>query len=288
MADFHLLDVFAEHRYAGNQLAVVIGAEDRSSEEMLAITREFDFSETTFVVGKRDDAYDVRIFTPGSEIPFAGHPTIGTASVLRRIHGGDRVVLNLGIGRVAVDFESRAGEEIAWMQPPMPTLGGLRPREAAAELLSLQPHDLAPDYPVQEVSLGIRFLMVPVVGRDALVRARLDLAARDRLAEQGLELTGVYLFCRDPQRADRDVACRMLFDANGVREDPATGSACACLGGWAAEHGYLGSLPVDVAVEQGHEIGRPSLLFLRITERDGERCISVGGRCIPVGQGKLL
>jgi len=287
MSDFHIVDVFAERRYEGNPLAVVVDGAPRSGEEMLAITREFDFSETTFVMGSRDGAYETRIFTPAAEIPFAGHPTLGTAAVLRALHGGDRIALELGVGRVEVDFEAGGDGDIAWMHPAAPELGAVRRGALAADLLGLEASDLSVDYPVQEVSVGIRFLMVPVVGLAALRRVRLDLAVRDRLIDEGVELTGVYVFCREAYTTGRHVACRMLFDANGVREDPATGSACVCLGGYALEHGYLGGDSIEAEIEQGHEMGRPSLLRLRATEQGEERRISVGGGSIAVAEGRF-
>jgi trans-2,3-dihydro-3-hydroxyanthranilate isomerase len=140
---------------------------------------------------------------------------------------------------------------------------------------------------VQEVSVGITFLMVPVVDLAVLRRVRLDLAVRDRLLEEGIELMGVYVFCREAYTEGRDVACRMLFDAGGVREDPATGSACACFGGYSLEHGYLGGGEIEAQIEQGHEIDRPSLLRLRAHEAGGEMKISVGGGCVAVASGRF-
>jgi trans-2,3-dihydro-3-hydroxyanthranilate isomerase len=288
--DFYLVDVFAESRYAGNQLAVVLDAASLSKDEMHAITREFNFSETTFVTGEQDGAYDVRIFTPGREIPFAGHPTLGTATVLRMLSGSDAVDLNLGIGRVRVDFEGDAGEETGWMHAPAPKLGSVRDRGDAAALLSLDASEICDDFPVQEVSVGISFLMVPVSGLAALRRARLDLGVHAGLLERGTRAIGTYLFCRETYSGKRDVAARMLWEAGGAREDPATGSATVCLGAYALAHGYLkrAGEPLDLAVEQGHEVGRPSLLGLRARLENAEPRISVGGRSFLVGRGELL
>jgi trans-2,3-dihydro-3-hydroxyanthranilate isomerase len=296
--EFFVVDVFAERKYAGNQLAVVLGAGDLGADEMLAITREFDYAESTFVCGEQDGGYDVRIFTPGGEIPFAGHPTLGTASVLRELHGGERVTLNLGVGPVPVDFREEAGDTVAWMSPPSPEAGPAQARGRAAELLCLDESEISADYPVQAYSVGVHFLMVPVNSLEALQRARLDVALLTRLREAGQEMTGLYAFCHGGHGADgadaedaqtTRVSCRMLWEADGPREDAATGSACVCLGGYAASSGYLGPLPFEIRVEQGHEMGRPSLLRLRADgEGAGEPRIAVGGRTIPVARGQLL
>lgn len=294
MLDFQIVDVFAEERFAGNQLAVVLDAASLSEQTMQSIAAEFNFSETTFVLGKSRDAFRVRIFTPSAELPFAGHPTLGTACVLRSLHGGHRIVLELDVGEVPVVFEESDDGAIAWMTPPSPELGRPSSREEAAALIGLEPSDIEKDLPVCEASVGVRFLMVPVVGLEALRRARLDLTQVQALRERGRDPTGVYLFCRETYEPGRDVACRMLWEANGAREDPATGSACVCLGGYAAAHDYFGGGDVDLGagefdalVEQGIEVGRPSLLRLRV-RREGETTrVSVGGRTLPVARGRL-
>ena len=231
----------------------------------------------------------MRIFIPSAEIPFAGHPTLGTAAVLREEHGlGDALTLNLGIGPVAVDFrpvEGADGGERAWMHAPTPVLGPRRSRAEGAALLGLDETDLAADLPVQEVSTGIGFLFVPLAGLDALKRARLDAAAAVRALGDD---PCVYLFCRESHEPGRDIAARMLFDAGGMREDPATGSASACLGGYLLEHRVFGDEPIDLAIEQGHEIGRPSLIQLRARREGGAPRIEVGGRVIPAARGRLL
>ncbi len=288
MFDYRVVDVFAEAKFGGNPLAVVLGAETLDPASMQAIAREFNLSETTFVgAAEADGGWEVRIFTPAAELPFAGHPTLGTAWVLRAEHAlGDQVVLQLGVGPVRVEFSGEEDEELAWLHAPTPTLGRAHARADAAALLGLDPTDLDPTLPVQEASAGISFLMIPLAGLAALRRARLDPARRDRFRDAGLT-GGVYLFCRESHEPGRELASRMLFEAGGVREDPATGSASVCLGGYLLHHRVFGAGTLDVRVEQGYEIQRPSLIRVRGRMEQDVPHVAVGGRVIPVARGLL-
>jgi trans-2,3-dihydro-3-hydroxyanthranilate isomerase len=289
----HVVDVFAEERWAGNPLAVVLDAGDLASDAMQAIARETNLSETTFVLAReaRDGRFPVRIFTPAQEIPFAGHPTLGTAAVIRaELLGGEaaRVELELEVGAVPVEFrEDEDGALRAWLTAPPVALGAEVPPSAIAPALGLAERDLAAAAPARHVRVGIEFVFVPLAGLDALRRARLDLEAFAPLARQGLP-HNVYAFCREPREAGHDLSARLLFDAGGVREDPATGSAAACLGAYLLEHALCGPGPLDLRIGQGHEIGRASLLRLRAREAGGARAIEVGGRVIPALRGELL
>ncbi len=287
MAEYRIVDVFAESKYAGNPLAVVLEAGSLAPDSMQAIAREFGFSETTFAIARGESGCVVRIFTPTAEIPFAGHPTLGTAAVLRAEYGlGDEVVLELGVGPVRVAFAPDAGGEIAWLEAPVPQLGKEHGRAATARALGLDESDLAPALPVQEVSAGIGFLVVPLASLTALRRVRLDSPALERLLGATPSI-GVYLFCRETHEPGRDLAARMLFEATGVREDPATGSASACLGAYALEHGVFGPGALALQAEQGYEIDRPSLIRVRAELEAGVPRIRVGGRVLPVSRGRL-
>lgn len=278
----HVVDVFAERRWAGNPLAVVLDAGDLGTDDMQAIARETNLSETTFVTGERAGAFATRIFTPSQELPFAGHPTLGTAWVLRNhVCAGmpEEVVLSLGVGPVPVRFE----DELAWLRAPEVKLGKTFARERVARGVGLDPADLHPDAPPRHVSAGIEFLFVPVRSLSALRRLRLD---ADGFGDLAAEVGGVgaYAFTTDTREPENHVAVRLQFLANGVREDPATGSACAMLGAYLQEHPLAGPVPLALRVEQGHEIDRPSLLHLRA----GPDGIHVGGRVIPALEGTLL
>lgn len=289
---FHIVDVFAESKYAGNQLAVVRGTGDLTDEAMLKIASEFGFSETTFVVhdGERGGVgggYDVRIFTPEYEVPFAGHPTLGTAFVIRsEIPQGSakRVVLNLKAGKIPVTFVA----EDLWMEQLPPTFGATLDSAIVARVLGLEKDDLGSRYPIQEVSTGLPAIVVPLKDLDALKRCRVD---RERYFELvgDREAKNVYAFCPEPHEEGNDLAARMFSDYHGVPEDPATGSAAGCLAGYLVEHSYLGGEAVDVRLEQGYEIGRPSLLYLRAGRTEnGTIGIRVGGKVQMVARGELL
>jgi trans-2,3-dihydro-3-hydroxyanthranilate isomerase len=289
---FHIVDVFAEARYAGNPLAVVRDAGDLQPAAMQDVAREFGFSETTFVVSDPSRAeVRVRIFTPAREIPFAGHPTLGTAWVIREHLAGrrvDAVTLELGVGRVPVRFEAETGgPEVAWLAAPPIRLGAEVAAERIAAALGIEARDLEPALPAQHLLAGIEFVFVPLRGLDALRRSRLDLATFAPLAHEGLP-TNVYLFCRETLEPGNDLHARLFFPAPAVREDPATGSAAACLGAYLLAHRAFASSDLELRIEQGHEVGRPSLLRLRARGLDpaGPQ-IAVGGRVVETARGEL-
>jgi trans-2,3-dihydro-3-hydroxyanthranilate isomerase len=288
-----MVDVFAEAPYGGNQLAVVLNANDLSSDEMQRVALEMNYSETTFVISEKevDGGFPVRIFTPSLELPFAGHPTLGTAWVIRR-HlapaGQELIRLNLGVGQVPVSFEKEQdGRELAWLSAPPIELGPTYASEQIASALRLAPGDVDQRAPVQQVSAGISVTIVPVRGLDALRRSGLDPQACSFLEKEGIP-PFVYLFCGEPHSGENDLAARFFFDANGIREDPATGSATACLGSYLLEHQYFPGPELSLRVEQGQEIGRPSLLLLRARKGEEVHEIKVGGHVIPTASGQLL
>ena len=286
---FSIVDVFARARYAGNQLAVITDAADLDTEQMQAIAAEMDYSETTFVTGDpTDGAWPVRIFTPTDEVPFAGHPTLGTAAVIReRLAGGDpdEVVLDLQVGHVPVDVRGEADQ--LWMHQRPPEFGERLAHDDLATVLGLDLGQLDTDYPVQVVSTGLPTIIVPLRNRDALTGIDLDLDAYYDLVE-GREAKLIHAFCPDPREADDDIAARMFAPALGVREDPATGSANGCLAAYLSAEEYFGSPTVEARVEQGYELGRPSLLHLRASPGGESIAVEVGGQVVPVARGELL
>jgi trans-2,3-dihydro-3-hydroxyanthranilate isomerase len=283
---FYILDVFAEEKYAGNQLAVVRGGADLSEEVLQKIALEMNYSETTFVLSdeETDGGYDVRIFTPGGEVPFAGHPTLGTAYVIRHeilAQPVDRIILNLKAGKVPVTFG-----DVIWMRQLAPTFGTTLDPTLTAQVLNLQTPDVDDRFPVQEVSTGLPALIVPLENLDSLQRCKVDWERYLELAGPGKNL---YVFCPESHaNGPGDLSARMFANDLGVPEDPATGSAAGCLAGYLVEHRYLGTDPVNVRVEQGYEIRRPSLLYLQ-AEREGEETsVHVGGKVQMVARGALI
>ncbi|RRJ28442.1 PhzF family phenazine biosynthesis protein [Halocatena pleomorpha] len=280
---FHIVDVFTQRRYAGNQLAVVESRGELSDDEMQRIAAEMDYSETTFIESfDPSGGYDVRIFTPSEEIPFAGHPTLGTAAVLRERTGADEIDLELPVGTIPVRTEGDGEQETLWMTQRQPEFGERLEREPVARALSLSPDDLSGDHPVQIVSTGLPTIIVPLTGRVALERASIDRAAYDALVESR-DAKNVFIFCAEPRSDDNDLAARMFAPYLGVPEDPATGSANGCLAGYLVEQ--RGD-DVALRVEQGYEMGRPSVLHLRADEHSNS--IDVGGSVVRVATGELL
>ena len=266
-----IVDVFAEEPLTGNQLAVVRHCEHMDATAMQAVAREMNFAETTFVVEEGDGEARVRIFTPAQELPFAGHPTLGTAWVLGRDRGA--YTLDLAAGRVSVTFDASG---IAWMQPPPVALGGTLPPGLAAALLELAEADIDRSHPCRFAEVGPRFVLIGVKTIDALQRATVEDTIHADLA--GTDFLGVFVFTQPGYSGDADFAARMFFNANGWREDAATGSANTAFAAHLRERGITGAF----VVEQGFEIARPSRLYLDIGD-----VIQVGGKVRPVMTGDL-
>ena len=290
---FHIVDVFAEQPYSGNPLAVVLNTEGLPDSEMQAIAAETNYSETAFVASDPDPdgAFRVRLFTPAREIGFAGHPILGAGWVVRRhVLSGERdhVWLRFPIGDVSVTFESgTGGGDVAWFRAPPMSLGTTLPREAIASALGISPDDIASGSPVQQVSAGTSAIIVPLASQRALHQCRLDLAAFAPLAARGLPpLT--YLYCAETRNAGNDFCARFFFEAHGVREDPATGNGAAFLGAYLLEHKVLSGAELDLRIEQGFEVHRPSLVRLRARLGEGSREVDVGGRIFPIVRGELF
>jgi len=288
---FHIVDVFAQQKYAGNQLAVITDGGDLSSEEMQAIAAEMDYSETTFVTGEPTDAgWPVRIFTPAEEVPFAGHPTLGTASVIRQeLADGtpEEVTLDLQVGSVPVDVRSEDNEEFLWMHQQPPEFGETFDHAELAEVLGLDADQLDDEYPVQVVSTGLPTIVVPLADREAIEGIDLDRRAYDDLVA-GRDAKLIHVVCPEPRNDENDLAVRMFAPYYDVPEDPATGSANGCLAAYLSEHEYLVTPSVDARVEQGYEMGRPSLVLLSAEPAGEGIAVEVGGRVIPVARGDLL
>jgi trans-2,3-dihydro-3-hydroxyanthranilate isomerase len=283
---FYIVDVFAEEKYAGNQLAVVRGGADLSEEALGKIALEMNYSETTFVLSDEETGggYDVRIFTPGGEIPFAGHPTLGTAYVIRHHILGEpveQIALNLKAGKIPVTFG-----EVLWMRQLPPSFGPTLDPTPTARVLNLETTDLDGSFPVHEVSTGLPAIIVPLNNLDALQRCKVDWERYVELAGSGKNL---YVFCPEPHaNGPGDLSARMFANDLGVPEDPATGSAAGCLAGYLIEHRYFGTDSIEAQVEQGYEINRPSLLYLRASREGEVTSVHVGGKVQMVAKGELI
>ena len=287
---FYIVDVFAEKKYSGNQLAVVTDAGRLSAPQMQKIANEMHFSETTFVLSSRmqKGGYDVRIFTPKQELPFAGHPTLGTAFVIKNFVAVRKaeILLNLKAGQIPVYFEETKGHETGWMRQNLPVFGKKFEAARFAQLLGLDGSDFDTRFPIQEVSTGLLFIIVPLKTLSAVKRARVNQALQFELAKESM--AGILIFCPEPYEKRSDLNVRVFVDAYGIPEDPATGSGNGCLAAYLSKYRYFGSSEVQVNVEQGCEIGRPSLLYLRAKRKDKTMLVEVGGKVVLIAKGELM
>jgi len=279
---FFILDVFAEQPLAGNQLAVFLSLGALTSEQMQKLAREMNYSETTFIESADPaNGYPVRIFTPAREVPFAGHPVLGTAYLIQKEiirDNVERVVLDLKCGPITVDFSYQNEKaDILWMRHPKLSLGQkLEPRQMSGPL-GLDVSEIDSRFPVQEASTGFPFIIIPLKTLDSLKRISV---ARDRYFEliKKTDAKALLAFAPAAYSAENHMNVRVFAEYYGTVEDPATGSANGALAGYLSHYKYFGSEHVDVRVEQGTEIGRPSLLFLRADGESANTPISVGGR----------
>jgi len=313
---FVKLDVFTATPLEGNQLAVFTDARGLSDADMQALAREMNLSETTFVFPRdfateREHGIKTRIFTPQEELPFAGHPTLGTAFALhgpdRRSGGGsgkfrvygheNRIELELNVGKVPVEFSFREGRLFGEMTQPDPKFGNVLKAEDVAPLVDLAVSDLEGGLPIQTVSTGVAFAIVPVKSLEALGRIRLDLK---RSQEYLARTDAKFLYFITPGGVGEDggqrMRARMLF-YNG--EDPATGSAAGCCAAWMVRHGVAQS-DQPVLIEQGVEMKRRSLIHVRASKQttSSEKTkstdvgsivnVRVGGNVVEVMQGEVF
>ncbi len=294
------LDVFTSRLFGGNQLAVLPAASGLSTETMQAIAKEMAFSETTFVLPQESPGTDarMRIFTPGTELPIAGHPTVGSAFALaweKVIPAGQaRWVFGLNIGPTPVDIEWRNGQPaFVWMNQPRPAFGAVIDNaQAVAAMLGLDEKDIRhPGLPIQEVSCGVPFLFVPLATRAAVDRAVADRAAISRLCrDSGLEERAVFVFSPERGADDATVYSRMFAPVFGIYEDPATGSASGPLGSYLVRHGVVPRDRADRILSfQGAAMGRPSLIHIDIgTKGDEITRVRVGGESVLVAEGEII
>jgi trans-2,3-dihydro-3-hydroxyanthranilate isomerase len=286
---FVQVDVFTSRPFEGNQLAVLPDATGLSDSEMQAIAREMNLSETTFVF-PRDAAVEqergvrVRIFTVQEELPFAGHPTLGTAFVLRGKTGASEIKLDLNAGIIPVRFEDGPG------QPPFgemtqndPVFGQLHDRETIAEMTAIPLDDIDPELPIQTVSTGLPFTILPIRNLSAMSRLAIN---QQRSGEYLASTGGKFFYCvtRETMDPSARLHARMLTYGG---EDPATGSAAGCAAAWMVKYGVAHS-DERVLIEQGVEMLRPSRIFVRASQRN-DRVVNVrvGGNVVEVLRGEI-
>ncbi|PON14428.1 hypothetical protein C2W62_29130 [Candidatus Entotheonella serta] len=296
---FYTADVFTDQVFGGNPLAVFPNAEGLTTDEMQRIANEFNLSETVFVLPPKDARHtkQLRIFTPHHELPFAGHPTVGTAVVLAS--AGDMtcdasttsIVFEEGIGPIPVTIRMAAGQATyaQFSVAQLPTFGPPAPSpEAVAAALSLTIEDLElHTTPIQTASCGVPFMYVPVRHLAGVERARVDQSALEQLPKN--EWTShFYVYTRETVTPEANVHARMFAPAMGLNEDPATGSAASSLAGVLALTATASSGTLRWRVEQGFEMQRPSLIDVEADLQDGViSAVRVGGQAVLISQGEM-
>ena len=287
---FVQFDVFSSQPFKGNPLAVFPDARSLNDSEMQAIAREMNLSETTFIF-PREPAVEnergirVRIFTVLEELPFAGHPTLGTAFALRADSGASEIKLDLNVGTIPVHFEESLGEPaFGEMTQAEPVFGLTHDLNKIAEVTGIPREDIDPELPVQTVSTGVPFTILPLRSLEAIGRLQIN---QQRASEYLSASAGKFFFCVTRETVDplARLHARMLF-YNG--EDPATGSASGCAAAWMVAHRVAAS-DERVLIEQGVEMKRPSRIFVRAS-RHGDRVVNVrvGGNVVEVLRGELF
>ena len=293
------LDVFTDHLFGGNQLAVMLDARGLAPDTMQAIAKEMNFSETTFVLPaeRADTDCRVRIFTPGDELPMAGHPTIGTAFALARAGAvgpsSSHVIFGLGVGPTDVELSWNGGDlRFAWMTQLNPTFSApIADRQGLAASLRLPATALSDRSPAQVVSCGVPYVLASLATRRDVDQASLDVAAYEQFrsgAGLGHEVC-VYLFSTEPAADGATAYSRMFGPSIGIGEDPATGSAAGPLGCYLVHHGLVAAEKAAALLSrQGVKMGRPSDIHIAIASSGGAISqVRVGGEAVVVGEGTL-
>jgi trans-2,3-dihydro-3-hydroxyanthranilate isomerase len=287
---FVQLDVFSSRPFEGNALAVFSDGRGLSDQQMQALAREMNLSETTFVLpgdaaAERERGIRVRIFTVQKELPFAGHPTLGTAFALRGSTGVGEVALELNVGKVPVRFDEKPGQPVfGEMTQKDPEFALIHDRETVVRATSLRDGDIDPSLPVQTVSTGLTFTIVPLRGLDVMRRLQVDLASSTEYLQQSGGGNFFYFVTRETVDPAARLHARMLMYGG---EDPATGSAAGCSAAWMVAHG-VAQPDEQVLIEQGVEMLRPSRIFVRASLRDNRVVnVRVGGNVVEVLRGQV-
>jgi trans-2,3-dihydro-3-hydroxyanthranilate isomerase len=284
--DFYIVDVFAEEKYLGNQLAVLVPDNKLTTAEMQRIAKEINFSETSFVLsGKQENGgYDVRIFTPDVEVPFAGHPSLGTAYVINKmmeINSNAPVILNLKVGQIPVAME---GNRLT-MSQNQPNFGmKIKETDVLANVLGLNTGDIRTDYPIQLASTGLPCIIVPLKSLDAVSRCSIN-HEKFNLFLQKYYKCNLLVFAEE---GEKEIRVRVFMDDPGFFEDPATGSANGNLAGYLLEHSFYSESSINLRVNQGYEMGRPSRIDLIANKTEEKFDIRVGGKVHLIARGEWI
>ena len=287
---FFITDVFTNKKYGGNPLATFIDCETLTDQEMQKIAKEINFSETTFITSRKpsDGGYDVRIFTPNSEVEFAGHPTLGTAYIIReklRLTTASEVTLNLRIGKIPVTFSEDSSQVIQlWMKQMPPQFGKTLDAASLACVLGIAATDVDIQSPIEEVSTGFPTLVVPLVSLAAIKKAKINKDEYFALFKDAWAKV-LLVYSTESYEPKQNLSVRVFADFYGIAEDAATGSSNGSLAAYLLRHRRFGTSNLDVMVGQGYEMGRPSTLALKANYSDSEIEVFVGGSVVSVAEG---
>jgi trans-2,3-dihydro-3-hydroxyanthranilate isomerase len=302
---FYIVDVFAEKQYQGNQLAVFQHADQLTTEEMLTLAKETNFQESTFILSDSPNmaGYPVRIFTPEYEMPFAGHPTLGTAFVIREEIEKRAITnlhLDLKVGSIPVEFiDDMSGEQIVWLTAKSPSFRGAYDKDEIAKVLGVTSDVIDERFPIEEVSTGIYFMIIPLKSLEAMKSIKINaedythFLLKNRLhksnSPSGMH-TMFFIFCPEAYDSKNQLNARMILIENEVvREDAATGSANSCLLAYLLKNNYFDTKKINIKVEQGYEIYRPSLIYLEGELKENQVFeLKVGGKVQKVAKGEWI
>lgn len=285
--EFFIVDVFAEKKYQGNQLTVFIPKNKLSDFEMQQIAKEMNFSETSFILSADDsNGYDVRIFTPDVEIPFAGHPTLGTAFIIHKIFNpnkSDPIILNLNIGKIPVTVNNIIENEF-WMDQKNPDFGMMIPSQTISDILQINKENISLDFPIQLVSTGLPAIIIPLKTLEAVKKCRIHHENFQKFIDETAKAS-LLVFCPEAEHAENDLHVRVFVDDPGFLEDAATGSANGNLAAYLLEHNFFKNSNINLKIEQGHAIKRPSLIKMNAVKNHGVFQIRIGGKVFLIAQG---
>jgi trans-2,3-dihydro-3-hydroxyanthranilate isomerase len=289
---YYIVDVFAENKYEGNQLAVFLEANTLTDLEMLNIAKEVNYAEVSFILSnnQREQGFDVRIFTPVEEVPFAGHPSLGTAYVIKHQilnQNVENINLHVKAGKIPVSITYQNDEiDMLWMKQLEPNFLQIIDPKRITEVLNLDLDDLDLRFPIQEVSTGLPTIIVPLQNLTALEKCVINKEKYFKLVNS-LNAKLIHVFCPETYSEKNHINVRNFGDYYGVSEEPATGSANGCLAGYLIKHRYFNSNDFNIRVEQGREIGRLGHLYLNASMVGQRIDIRVGGKVVPIAKGEF-
>ncbi|MFL6562048.1 MAG: PhzF family phenazine biosynthesis protein [Bacillus sp. (in: firmicutes)] len=286
--NYYIVDVFSEGKYTGNPLAVFRNAGNISEREMQQIAKETNYSETTFILSDshNDGSFDVRIFTPNEEVPFAGHPTLGTAFIIQNEileEPVEKLILNYKAGQIPVSFDTQ--EEIIWMKQNEPTFGQILDTSRVSRVLNIDKEYIDDRFPIQEVSTGLPVIVVPLKSLEAVKKVQINRDLYFELIED-TDAKAIMVFSPEAYHSENHLNVRDFADYYGIPEDAATGSANGCLAAYLVKYLYFKKSEISIRVEQGYEIERPSLLLLKASNENGKINVNVGGKVVKIAQGE--